>query len=358
MTDTPALPELPAATIAALRSRHIAYLADRLTSDTARGDFVRSFCAFHDYLLTRPIRELLDPARVIATIAAVATAPVVRDLARPIAGFVHARVVTSLATDDAKVGDYVPAEARAAIETLLAKNDVLPEALVRRVFEDEVTEDVMRDVLYDALVEFNDSVNPFFADWGLPGLLKRFMPIGSGAVIKSLGAVRTEFDKRLEPEIRKFLLVFARKSKGKIADFVVGKGGDPKFLALRKSIAAYVYEQTLAETTSRVDATTRSAVDDAVMHVVLEILRRDRPRERLHAELDAFLAAHGETTLGAWLGSIGATATPDLEAVAEALWPHVKLVLESPPSRAFYERITWDFYATLPVLAAEGDETG
>ena len=112
----------------------------------------------------------------------------------------------------------------------------LPEDLVHRVFEDEAAEEVLRDVIYDALVEFNDSVNPFFADWGLPSLLKKVMPIGSGTVIKSIGAIRGEFDKRLEPEMRKFLLVFVRKSKKKIAGLIVSKGSDPKFIALRQSV--------------------------------------------------------------------------------------------------------------------------
>ena len=338
---------LPPATVAALRTKHLEYLAERLTDDRARGDFVRSFAGAWEHVLSRPLRELVDPAAAATFLTKVATADAVRGLAAPIVRDVHRRTVAALKTDDAKIGDYVPTEAREAIEALLARPDLIPEELVHRVFEDDATEEVLRDVLYDALVEFNDSVNPFFAEWGLPGLLKRFMPIGSGAVLKSIGAVRAEFDKRLEPEIRKFLLAFMRKSKPKIANLVVEKGSDPKFISLRKSVVAFFYERTLAELTSRVDDDARDHVDTAAEAITLEVLRRDHPRERLRAQLEAFVAEKGDTTLGAWLGSIGAVARPELEAIAELLWPHVRMLLSSPPARAFYERVTWEFYDTL-----------
>ncbi len=338
---------LPPATVAALRARHIAYLAERLTDDRARGDFVRSFANAYDHLLSRPLRELVDPAALASFLTDVATAETVRGLAAPVVREVHRRTVASLKADDSRVGDYVTKEARAAIDELLARPDLVPEDLVRRVFDDDATEEVLRDVLYDALVEFNDTVNPFFADWGLPGLLKRFMPIGSGAVLKSIGAVRAEFDKRLEPEIRKFLLVFMRKSKGKIADLVVEKSADPKFVSLRKSVVGFFYERTLAEVTRSIDDDARDAVDTAAEAIALEVLRRDRPRERLRAEVEKFLAEKGDATLGEWLASMGAVARPELERIAELLWPHVKLLLESPPARAFYERVTWEFYESL-----------
>ncbi len=338
---------LTPATIAALRSRHVAFLAERLVDDRARGDFIRSFAAGYDHVLSRPIRELLEPKTLVSGLAAVLTSETVRGLLSPIAREINRRVVASLRADDAKLGDYVPTEAREAIDELIARPDLVPEPLVRKVFDDEVVEEIMRDVLYDALVEFNESVNPFFADWGLPALIKRFMPIGSGAVLKSMTAVRSEFDKRLEPEIRKFLLGFSRKSKKKIADFIVASAGDPKLVALRKSIVSFFYEESLSQITQNVDDDARMAADEAVEGIVLEVLKRDRPRERLVAELEKLVEEHGDETLGTWLTRIGVMERPDLEKLAELVWPYVKLALESPPARAFWERVTWDFYATL-----------
>ncbi|MBX3213366.1 MAG: hypothetical protein KF850_15120 [Labilithrix sp.] len=338
---------LDPATIAALRSRHVAFLAERLVDDRARGDFIRSFAGGYDHVMAQPIRELFDPKALVAGGAEVLASDAVRGLLAPIAREIHRRVLASLRSDDAKLGDYVPEGAREAIAELIARPDLVPEALVRKVVGDDVVEEIMRDVLYDALVEFNESVNPFFADWGLPALIKRFMPIGSGTVLKSMSAVRGEFDKRLEPEIRKFLLGFSRKSKTKIADFLVSSAGDPKQIALRQSIVAFFYEESLAKITENVDDDARMSADDAALAIVLEVLTKERPRERLLAELEKLVEDHGDETLGAWLERIGVTERPDLTALAELVWPFVKLALESPPARAFWERVTWDFYATL-----------
>jgi hypothetical protein len=344
---------LTPAAISALRSRHVAFLAERLVDERARGDFIRSFAGGYDHVLSRPIRELVDPNTVVSGAAKVLTNETVRGLLAPIAREVNRRVVASLRSDDAKLGDYVPTDARKAIDALIARPDLLPEPLVRKVFDDEVVEQIMRDVLYDALLEFNESVNPFFADWGLPALIKRFMPLGSGAVLKSMSAMRAEFDKRLEPEIRKFLLGFSRKSKKRIADFLIASAGDPKLVALRQSVVAFFYEESLAHITQNVDDDARMEADDAAEAIVLEVLRRDRPRERLALELQRLVDEHGDESLGAWLARIGVTERPDLEKIAELLWPFVKLALESPPARAFWERVTWDFYSTL--AATSGD---
>jgi hypothetical protein len=338
---------LTPSTLAALRARHVAFLATRMTDERAHGDFVRSFDAGYDHVLAQPLRKVLDPKALVGGLEKVLTTDALRGLLAPIAREVNRRAVSWLRAEDAKLGAFVPAEARKAIDELVARPDLLPEPLIRRIFEDEATEQIMRDLLYDALVEFNDSVNPFFAEWGLPALIKRFMPIGSGAVLKSMSAVRGEFDKRLEPEIRKFLLGFSRRSKHKIADLIITSAGDPKLVALRQSIVAFVYEQTFADLVRNVDDDARKSADEAALAIVVEVLRQERPRERLLAELEKFVSEHEDETVGSWLARIGVTARPDLEQLAELLWPFFRLALDSPPARAFYERVTWDFYASL-----------
>ena len=348
MSDSEPKLALPAATIAALRARHVAFLTERLVDERARGDFVRSFEAGYDFVLSQPLRAVVDPKALADGIASTLTEDVVRGLVAPIAREVNRRATGLLRSDDARLGDYVPEEARAAIDELAARPDLIPEELVRRIFDQEVVEEIMRDILFDALTEFNQSGNPFFAEWGIPALVKRLVPIGANTILKSMAAVRGEFDRRLEPEIRKFLLGFSRRSKTKLADFLVASAGDPKLVALRQTIVAFLYEQTLASITKNVDDDARMAADTAAEAITLAVVRADRPRDRLRAELDRLLEAHGDETVGAWLERIGVNARPELAPLAELLWPYVRLALTSPPARAFWERVTWDFYASLP----------
>lgn len=333
--------------IAALRSRQIAFLAERLVDDRAKGDWLRSFEAGYDHLLTLPLKAVIQPQTLVAALQKTLDTQAIRGHLFPILREIHRRVANDLRTDDAKLGEYVPDAARKAIDEIVARPDLLPEEVVRRIIDDEVVEEIMRDVIYDSLRDFNESVNPFFADWGLPALIKKVMPIGSGTVLKSMSSVKGEFDKRLEPEMRKFLLVAARKSKGKIADFIITKGGDPKQVALRQNIVRFVYEETFVNLLKNADDDARMELDTAIEEISLAVLAKDRPRERLLAELEKLVAEHGDEPIGKWLERIGVVEKPALAALAELTWPFVRLALESPPAKAFYERVIWDFYATL-----------
>jgi hypothetical protein len=343
--------KLPRATISALRTRHAAFLLEQWTSDAARGEWIRSFHPAYEWLLTRRLRDVLDPDALVASLVRVVTAEALVGFASPIAREIHRRVIEALADERSRVGDYIPEDARAAIEALVSRKGSLPEGLVRQVFEHEATDDILRDVLYDALREFNDSVNPFFADWGLPALLKKLMPIGSGTVLKSLSALRGEFDKRLDPEMKKFLLAFSRKAKTKIADFIVARSTDaapdPKAIALRRAILGFFYEQSLADVVARADDESRRQSDAAALAIALAIVSKESPRDRLRASLAELVERHGDDTVGEWLRAIGVSTPPDLEALAALSWPYVRLALESPPGRAWVERATWDFYATI-----------
>ncbi len=348
---------LPRATVVALRARHIAFLSERLASESARGDWVRGFDAAYDHFLTLRVREVVHPEILVQRLVQVASQDAISHFVAPLAREIHRRVVAALAKDTSRVGDYVPEEAREAIDAILSRRSVLPDELVRQIFDQEEIDDVLRDVLFDALKEFNDSVNPFFAEWGLPALLKRLMPIGSGTVLKSIGLLRGEFDKRLEPEIRKFLLAFSRKAKRKIADFVLAQGAqtssdakaDAGPAALRRAILSYLYARTLSESVANVDDETRKQTDSAATAIVLEILGRTGPREQLRASLEALVAEHGDETIGEWLAAMGVSGRPELEAIAELTWPAVREALQTPPFRAFVERLIWDFYATIPI---------
>src|SRR5690606_13547001 len=137
--------------------------------------------------------------------------------------------------------------------------------------------------------------------------------------------------------------------KTKIADFIVDKGADPNSVALRRAVAAFFYEQALKDLVNAVDEEATRHVDAAAEAIAVRVLEEERPRERLRAELERFVAENGERTVGEWLEGLGVTARPELRALAQLTWPALSLALTSPPARAFLERVTWDFYATVPV---------
>jgi len=47
-------------------------------------------------------------------------------------------------------------------------------------------------------------------------------------------AIRAEFERRLEPEIRKFVAVFSRRAIGEMTEAVLARSQDPKLVELRQ----------------------------------------------------------------------------------------------------------------------------
>lgn len=337
---------LGAEVLDALEERHIAFLEARLSSDAAKADWIRSFREGWTWALSLKVKDVVDVDAATDGVAKALNEETITKLLAPIGKEIHRRTLASLRTDDQKLSTFINADARAAIDALLERSDLIPEKVIREVFAQEAIEDALRDILFDGLQEFNQTVNPFFADWGLPAILKR-MPIGGGAILKSMSAVKGEFDKRLDPEIRKFLLVFSRKAKNKLADMVITKGDDPKSIELRKNVVSFLYTQSLSELLANLDENASKQAENAVTQIALESWRKDHPRKRLRQAVDTFVRVYGDKTVGEWLSAIGGTATPDLDAWANLLWPHVQRTLASPVAKSFFAQITKEFYDSL-----------
>jgi hypothetical protein len=339
-------PILSRKTLDDLKRRHVAFLEKRLTSGQAREDWIRVFGEGYDHLLAVPIRKVLEPAAIAKGLRKALGADSVRSFFAPVVRELHRQVLASLRADHTRLGEYVPAKARRAIDTLLERRDLLPDALVRKVFEQQAVEDAIHDTLYEGLTQFQTTVNPFFADWGLPAILRR-MPIGGGMILASMEAMRAEFDRRLEPEIRKFLSVFSRSATGQLAEFFLARSADPRSVELRKNVVAFLYSQSPAEILAGVDEEAAAQGDLAAEHVILELLRRDRRGDNLRRAIEAFVEGQGDATVGQWLEELGATGRPHPEEWAELLWPHIERAVRSPLVRDVIARITAEFYDEL-----------
>jgi len=253
--------------------------------------------------------------------------------------------------DSTKLGAFVPPSARARIDQLLEKKRTLNEKLLRQLVEHEAMEETLGDVIFDALKEFNERVNPFVAEWGLPALLKKLGPFGFAPVAKSLDNVRLEFDKRLEPEMRKFLQGFSRRAVRRLGDLVVQNNDNAKFLALRKSLAAWLYDQEIRELVANVDDESAELWNGVGVDVTKHALLLEASKNKRRVALETLLRDHGKEPLGRVLERYGLVAKPDTDAIARALWPVARAVFAGPAARARVEAIVsefWDSVASEP----------
>src|SRR3954454_2689314 len=134
---------LSAEQLSELKTRHVTFLSERFASDAAREDWVRSFRAGYSWVLALKVGDLVDPVRLTEGVTKALTTESVKTLFAPIGRDIHRRVLASIKKDQGRLGDYVPAQARLAIDDLLERNDLVPERLVRNVFDQEAIEDAI-----------------------------------------------------------------------------------------------------------------------------------------------------------------------------------------------------------------------
>jgi hypothetical protein len=338
--------ELPKGVLAELRRRHARFLRERLVSEAAREDWMQLARQSWESLAAQRVRDVVDAKAAAAALVRVLDADSVQRLLAPLLKEIARQSVATLRGDETKLGDYVPADARAAVDKLLERHDLIPDDLVRKVFEQKVVEDAIQNTLYDALTQFQSTVNPFFAEWGLPSILKR-MPIGGGMILSSMEAMRGEFDRRVEPEIRKFLAVFSRRTQGEIAELFLSRSGDPKLVQLRKDIVAYLYTRPIKDLLAGLDDEVTETTAFVAERVALRVVERKETTTSLEAALERLLEEHGDATVGEWLERTGASADAALERWAEIVWPLVRNALASAPVVELLERLTAEFYDTL-----------
>lgn len=334
---------LTAAQLRGLAERHAAFLHARLGSAKAEAEWRGNAAAVYAQILASRVGDVVD-ARVLGdALDAILTSEAVERAARPVAERVLALALREVRAEKGRAGDRVPLVTRRKIDALLERPGLLPDRLLREIVEQDSIEEVMRDVLFDGLKEFSEKVNPFTAEWGVPSLLKRAGPLGLG-LGKGFDSVRAEFDKRLEPEIRKFLQSFSRRGLRKMAELVIEKGDEPRFVAVRKRLAAWVLEQQIAELARGVDDGAAALAQEIVLDVTASELGRSSLAMRRRAVIEEALAPFADRTVGEALREIGVSFEPDVAALAAATWPLVRSALATPAARAWIDAMVSEFY--------------
>ena len=335
------------ATLDELKARHIAFMQARLVSSEAERDWRTNVEAAGVALLDTKVADLVDPERLADAIDAILNKAIVHRALRPAIVAAAVIVESRLRSDHNKAGEYVTPEVRARIDRLMEQPGLMPERLWREALENPAAETVMRDVLYEALTEFMDKVNPFFADWGLPGLLRRLSPFGFGAAGKVLESVRAEFDRRLEPEIRKFLRGFSRRALSHVADLSIKKADEPEFIAIRKQLVGWVLDQPVGELCPPPGDVRSDAARVAALDWMEHLLARPDLRHEWRDAIDDLCTLHARQTLREALASYGidpSVVVGAAGAVADASWPAVKAALSSEAVRGWVEKVVGEFY--------------
>jgi hypothetical protein len=336
-------PEPTAELLHALEARHVAFLKERLVSDAAASEWRANVTGVREALLSARVGEVVDPKALADALDAALTREAVERVARPLARALLPLVLAELEADRTRVGDHLPVASRQRLEALLARPGLVPERLLREIAAQDAIEEVVRDVLYDGFKEFSERVNPFTAEWGIPSLLKRVSLLG-GAMNKGIETVKAEFDRRLEPELRRFLATFSRRGLGRMVDVTIARADQPASIAVRRHLLAWVLEQQIAALARDSDREALAVATEIGLDVAGAELDRPEARARRRALIEETVFAVESLSVADALGALGVTIVVDDASLAAATWPVVRAALASPAVSSWIEGLARAFY--------------
>ena len=336
---SPLTPEI----LAQLKERHLAFLAARLVSPEAFAEWRANVAAVVGALLAARVRDVADVRALADAMDAALTSDAVERIARPLAKRLMPVILAGLRADQGQVRDRIPASTQRQLDALIARPGLVPERLLREIVEQDAVDEIMRDVLYDGFQEFSQRVNPFTAEWGIPSLLKRLSVLG-GAVSKGLETVKAEFDRRLEPEIRRFLAGFARRGLRRMVDVSIARADEPSSIAVRRHMLAWVLDQQIAALIGEAEEEALALAREVGLDLAAAELARAGGRAHRRALIEAAVAGAKDKTVGEALAELGVTVQVDADALAAASWPLVRAALETGAVSAWLEKVVGEFY--------------
>jgi len=315
-------------TLQALRDHHLAFLKRWLTAeqDGARDAWIEQGALALERWRALPIERLVRREDLDGVLTAVCAEAIADGVVRPVLRSLHHDVTAVVAGLDATVAELIGAEARRAVETLAEQPDVIDAAMVRAVTREPAMEAVMRDVLFEALVAFNERTNPFVAPWGVPALLDALPRVGRGAIRKTFDTVRSEFERRLEPEMRRFLEGFSRKSLDTMVDLFVDKAAEPELVGLRRHAAGKILDRPIAEIVWPAGDPRQEALGAAIEAGVAHALTEPQTRSLLEQLVQGWWERHAGNTLDDVFGELAIT-PPDPTPLLVAGWPAAQAAL-------------------------------
>jgi hypothetical protein len=281
-------------------------------------------------LLATPLGELSDRRAVHRALGVALDAAA--SFVGPLAVAVSKAAAAELSRRPERPIDLLGPAAADALAAVAARPDVVSEPLVRAVLQHPAVEAVLRDILHEALDEFSRKVNPFFADWGLPALVASLPLLAQAALGKAVSGLRKEYDKRLEPEMLKFLDRFARAALDRAIRQALDRGEAPERVALRQQVLHAVLEQPLAELCwSPAEERSRLALR-ALALAIGALMSHPTVRARAHELCDELYERLGATPLGELCANAGIT-PPSPASFVAAVRPALARLLASAPLR-------------------------
>jgi hypothetical protein len=280
-----------------------------------------------DAALDRPLRDVIEPERVVALLVeAIDESRVERALAE----IVHPaqdRQRALLAKHDETLAAWLPEGAEALLEEIAAGTRTPRGAWATKLVDRSHVRELLAPVLQETLLAFArklpmaSSVEEGRAGKLLGGLA-RGIAQGAGERAQkladlgrsALGGIGAEMEKRVTSAARDFSQGAIEPLREAFAERVTSEEGRAILARMRSHAIGVLLEAKAAELVDDLDSAPRAPLDRLIARTIAHDAKRPEVQAMLRAEVEAFLAAREGQTLRALLDEWGTTAT----AIAEA----------------------------------------
>ncbi|MEM1024371.1 MAG: hypothetical protein AAGD10_11660 [Myxococcota bacterium] len=311
------------------------WLQQRLTDERAEDDWRRLLPELYREGLSRPLRAWIHEDALLGMVEAHREEAVALAWARALMVVLEELRVDLEATAETPEALFGP-EAVHAAQALAARPGLPPEAWIRHLFAQPAADMLIADTLYRSVRDFSTAI-PRLVQTMLPGFLGRFARVGGSAV----GAVAEEVEKRLEPEIKRFVDRGSQKALERAADFAVKQIDSDQAVAARRSFVEFLARQPVVETARILPP--REESEALLGAVARRWVHTETLRDGTERAVRRWFALHGDRPVQVLLEAHGLGGLePPFEAWAELSWPIIRGLLKLPAAQAWIAELDSD----------------
>lgn len=310
-----------------------AWLRERLTGPKAAREWRDNLEAAWNHLLDTPLETLLPAKDAEALLLAhLADESRIGEAALVMLRGVVAPAVTDLRKDDQRAGRYVSDEARAQLHALVSERGVVHPDWIAAIFREPAIEGLLSDTLYRALIDFSTIV---------PRLIQSMTPLGRFAKLGGFGdggigsRLVEELEKRLEPEIRRFLERGTRKALDGAARFSIERLDEPTSLEFRRNMVTFMLDQPGRFHAHALTEARLGSLEPIARAIARDIARSEELRQRIRTRITEIAAQDGPKPLRDVLASLGVASLPPYDVWASASFPVIMRALSAPAVEAW-----------------------
>ncbi len=295
----------------------------------------------YDHACGRPLVDLVDPARVLAALDALAEPERAARWQRRLWTPLRERLIDRASKSSVTLGEWLPPGAADKLRARLGRPAHIPRAWIDEVVANERVRDAVRAMLSEALNGFVQKAAATLGDkgggGGGAGGLRGAIGWGARAAGSMLGGLGEEIQARLQDRVKDFIDGAVANAQSRIAERL--RSEDTARELGRRRLRAFekLLKTTEAEAVKGASKTPWAELDETSPHFVGHNLARAEVREALRAELEAALAELSNETLGSLLDEAGLR-----ELVREALHHHalpgLRDLVRAPGFEAWWAR--------------------